>query len=70
MSVMKPVFTREPPLNAMLEVYCALLIHFVEAIETNEFCVRFKIDRLHVKQTIKWIMFSNTIPAKIIADVM
>lgn len=46
------------------------LKYFVKAIFTKEFCAHFNIGRLRVKQFFKWIMFSSTIPTKMIAEVL
>lgn len=48
----------------MFEVNRALLLYFVEAIETKDFCEHSNIHRLRVKQFLEWIMSSKTVPEK------
>lgn len=48
--IMKPVSTAESASSAMCQNNDVLLLHFVVAIETIEFCAQINIGRLHVKQ--------------------
>lgn len=54
----------------MSEIKSALLIHFVEAIETTDFWAHSDIGRLFIKQSHKWITFSNTVSAKKVSEAM
>lgn len=64
------LFAREPPSNATSELNRGLHFHFVERIKTSKLRARFNVVRLCVNQFHKWIIISNTVPARIIADVM
>lgn len=63
-------YIEELALNAMSKVNRASLVHWVEALETNECCAHFNIQKNHVMQFLKRIMYSNIVLAKQIADVL
>lgn len=67
---MEPVSTEVPASKIMSEVNHALLVHFLDAIETNEFCSCLNLVKLHAKLFLKWIMSLDTISAKTFVDVM
>lgn len=67
---MEHLFSGEPASNAMSKVNRALLVHFVNTIETSEFRALFNIGRLHIKQFLNWNMLSNTVPEKKNAHMM
>lgn len=48
----------------MSKINCELLVHFVEASESNAFRAHFKIGRLYVQQFLNWIILSTSIPAE------
>lgn len=63
-------FTGEVASNTITEVNRELPVHFGNAINTTDFYAHLNIDRLHVKLFLKWTVFSNTVSANTIADVM
>lgn len=54
----------------MTEFHFVMLVYFVEVLETNDFHAHFNIATQHVKQFLLWIVSSNIVPAKNIANVM
>lgn len=68
--VMEPTCNGEAASRVHSENNFAVLLRFVEAIEATDFGAHFNINRPYAKQSLKWIMFSNTVLAKKDADLM
>lgn len=66
----EPLSTVELESNVKSGANRELLVRLEEAIETNAFRAVFTISRLHMRQFLKWIIFSKMVPAKNIAGVM
>lgn len=67
---MEPVSTGESVSKAISKINCAFLVQFLVVVKTNEFRAPLSIDMLYEEQFLKRILFSNTVLAKKIADLM
>lgn len=56
--------------KTMVGVSRVLPVYFTKEIETTDIPAHINIGRLYVKRLLKWIMFSNAVPAKKIANMI